>query len=161
MSNLHSKIHTRFKWFVCIVMQLKKGRYGVRMNHVITLEPSEFSFLHILYLYTFILKNGLHYYIAQLWIFFTFTTYNLKLGFLKFQKFFSSLLSTIEVEIPKGRIGLNYLSKFVWTQWAVWLMYSSSWILVGWKFYCLTNSYASSIYANLCTVLTSDEKPIL
>ena len=64
----------------------------------------------------------------------------------------------IEVEIPRGRIGLNYLSKFVWIKWAVWLMYSSSWILVWWKFYCLTNSNASSIYANWSTVLTSDEK---
>ena len=26
---------------------------------------------------------------------------------------------SIEVEIPRGRIGLNYLSKFVCTQWAV------------------------------------------
>ena len=55
----------------------------------------------------------------------------------------------------------NYLSKFVCTQWAVWLVYSSFWILVGWKFYCLTNSNASSVYTNLCTVQTSDEKSIL
>ena len=32
------------------------------------------------------------------------------------------------------------------------------WIIVGWKFYCLTNSNTLSIYANWCTVLTSDEK---
>ena len=32
----------------------------------------------------------------------------------------------------------------------------------GWlKFYCLSNSNASSVYTNLCTVLTSDEKSIL
>ena len=32
----------------------------------------------------------------------------------------------------------------------------------GWlKFYCLSNSNASSAYTNLCTVLTSDEKSIL
>ena len=69
--------------------------------------------------------------------------------------------STLEKEIPRGRIGLNYLSKFVCTQWAVWLVYSSSWIVVGWKFYCLTNSNALSVYTNLCTVLTSDKKSIL
>ena len=28
-------------------------------------------------------------------------------------------ITPIEVEIPRGRIGLNYLSKFVRTQWAV------------------------------------------
>ena len=51
---------------------------------------------------------------------------------------------TLEKGIPRGIIGLNYLSKFVCTQWAVWLMYSSSRILVGWKFYFLTNNNASS-----------------
>ena len=71
------------------------------------------------------------------------------------------IICLLEKGIPRGIIGLNYLSKFVCTQWAVWLMYSSSWILVGWKFYCLTNSNASSVYTNLCTVLTSDEKSIL
>ena len=49
----------------------------------------------------------------------------------------------------------------VCTQWAIWLMYSSSWILVGWTFYCLTNSKALSVYTNWCTVLTSDKKSIL
>ena len=29
------------------------------------------------------------------------------------------ITQTIEVEIPRGRIGLNYLSKFVCTKWAV------------------------------------------
>ena len=56
---------------------------------------------------------------------------------------------TLEKGIPRGIIGLNYLSKFVCTHWAVLLMYSSSWILVGWKFYSLTNNYASSVFTNL------------
>ena len=67
----------------------------------------------------------------------------------------------IEVEIPRGRIGLNYLSLFVFSKMAVWLMYLSSWILVSWKFYCLTNSNASSVYTNWCMVLTSVKKSLL
>ena len=59
---------------------------------------------------------------------------------------------TLEKGIPRGIIGLNHLSKFVCTQWAVWLMYSSSWILVGWKFYSLINNNASSAFTNLYNV---------
>jgi hypothetical protein len=29
------------------------------------------------------------------------------------------VVTAIEVEIPRGRIGLNYLSKFVCTKWAI------------------------------------------
>ena len=60
----------------------------------------------------------------------------------------------------RPRLRPNYLSKFVCTQWTVWLVYSSSWILVNWKFYCLTNSNTSSVYTNWCTLLTSDKKSI-
>ena len=58
-------------------------------------------------------------------------------------------ITSLEKEIPRVILGLNYLSKFVCTQWAVWLMYSSSWILVGWKFFSLTNNNASSVFTNL------------
>ena len=67
---------------------------------------------------------------------------------------------TLEKGIPRGIIGLNYLSKFLCTQWAVWLMYSSSWILVGLKFFSLTNNKASSVFTNLYYVKFWDSNSI-
>ena len=82
--------------------------------------------------------------------------------------FLANLISIMEYwpkwitnKIYRPRLRPNYLSKFVCTQWAAWLVYSSSWIVVCWKFYSLTNSNALSVYTNLCTVLTSDDKSIL